>query len=241
MTETTKEHNEQELLAMGYDEEQLEEIIEMQDLLANGNPCIVSITTDDEHLLDWLHDNDIEPFELEIVDFDIETYMVWVRDCDYGIQINECQIVEAGYLTDEEELERGIALLCAIGENLDQLQNVAFEGRYTYSIGGHEYSVVNDDERQEIAIEYIEDTLWAFNASFLAEMTDYDLLPVFEAMQKADMCESANEPIKCLVEKFSSIEKLVDRATSYDGYGHYLSNYHGNELEHGNFYIYKTN
>ena len=141
------------------------------------------------------------------------------------------------------QLEKALALLKMLDIEDSKIEGIEVSeyNESEFTIDGAEYLVLDEEERETETKEYIEQSLWAFNPSFLAEATDWDLKPVFEAMVKADMCESANEPILCLVEKFSSLEALVELAVSYDGYGHFISHYDGCENEENGFYIYRTN
>ena len=108
---------------------------------------------------------------------------------------------------------------------------------------GHEYMVLTEPEADEKVREYIKESLWAFNASFLSSFTD---LPeeIFEAMQ--EQCEGANDTILKLVENNGSgLSNLVEDAIGADGRGHFISSYDGQEYEasvNGNdYYIYRTN
>lgn len=143
------------------------------------------------------------------------------------------------------ELDKAMALAEVLGLDLEGDSEITLDGNFTFEVDGMEYNVLDGEERVEEVTEYIKDTLWAFNPSFLAQETDYDLLPVFEAMVKADMCESANEAILCLIEKLTTLEDFVESATSADGYGHFLSHYDGCELEVykgiETYYIYRQN
>lgn len=240
MTNVTK-YNEKELLEMGFDGDKVEQILATQDILINGTPTIISIDTKDNNLLEWLENSDLAPQDLEIDRFEIESYSLWIENFDHAISINDCHIVNNVNGLDSNEIERAIQLLYALEEKLDEIENVSCGGGNTFEYGGAEYDILNEDERNENATDYIKDSLWAFTPSFLAEMTDYDLLPIFELVRKNNMCESANEAILCLIEKFSSIEDFVYEVTSQDGYGHYLSHYDGNEYEQGDYFIYRTN
>lgn len=111
-----------------------------------------------------------------------------------------------------------------------------------YTIDGDEYLILDEDEREEAATEHIKESLWAFNASFLSNMTE---LPeeVFEALQ--DKCEGANEAIEKLIESTCGLEDFVEAAIEADGYGHFLAQYDGEEQEtsvNGTYYyIYRQN
>lgn len=110
------------------------------------------------------------------------------------------------------------------GEELD-LERYEKES-WTTSHG--EYMVLTDEEADERAKAYIEDSLWAFNPWFLAGLTD---MPdsIFEALQP--QCESANEAILAIVERTCGLDKLVEDAISADGRGHFLNTYDDEENE----------
>jgi hypothetical protein len=106
-------------------------------------------------------------------------------------------------------------------------------GLTLYAVGhgpyAKEYAVGTDEEMNEAAKQYIEGSLWAFNASFLAEYTD---LPeeIFTALQPK--CEGANDPILQLVERSDGgLEGFVEQAIEEDGRSHFLSSYDGEEHE----------
>jgi len=107
-----------------------------------------------------------------------------------------------------------------------------------------DYSVFTDEEADEAAREYILQSLWAFNADFIAGHTrggySDDLVESIKALQK--QCEGVNDAI------FSMIEDLghfVDEAISCDGRGHFMNSYDGEENEQHidgeTFYIYRNN
>lgn len=103
------------------------------------------------------------------------------------------------------------------------------------------YIVLTDEEADEMAKRYILDTVWAFNASFLAGETGIDQ-EVFEAIQANDRCESNNDAILRLIE---DEQAFVEAAISADGRGHFMNSYDGNENEecvNGTYYfIYRIN
>ena len=97
---------------------------------------------------------------------------------------------------------------------------------FTTNMG--EYIVLRGDEAYQKATEYIEDTLWAFNSNFLAGYTGVDE-SVFE--QLSLQYESANVPVRTLIQANGGLEGFVDEAISADGLGHFLSQYDGEEHE----------
>lgn len=95
--------------------------------------------------------------------------------------------------------------------------------------------LVDVDEREEELQNNIENSVWAFNPTFLACFTK---LPeeIFKALQ--DQCEGANDTVMALIQsngphhsKKQNFEAFCEEATLYDGYGHFLSPYDGEEHE----------
>ena len=109
----------------------------------------------------------------------------------------------------------------------DWLEETQSELEYDDSYN-QDYMVLTDSEADEKAEEYIKDSLWAFNASFLSSVTGFTI-SIFEAIQANDKCESNNEAILQLVG--DNFDSLVQDAISYDGRGHFLNTYDGNEEE----------
>jgi hypothetical protein len=111
-----------------------------------------------------------------------------------------------------------------------------------FSLGSKEYAIGTDREADEAAQEYVKDTVWAFNASFI--LSECDLPRELESAIKAfqlDKCESSNDALLALVEKCTTLEDFTQSAVSADGRGHLLSPYDGNENEDGDFFIYRLN
>lgn len=129
---------------------------------------------------------------------------------------------------------------------VDDLKESYSENRFEY--GNQEYLVVNEDEREEEVKEYIRESLWAFNANFIlnnSKISDQAGNKVEKALKKMqeELCEDANELVFALLTDF---DDFVEEAVSADGYGHFLSQYDGEENEvqdkEGNwYYIYRTN
>jgi hypothetical protein len=106
------------------------------------------------------------------------------------------------------------------------------------------YIVLTDSEADDKAAEYIKDSLWAFNASFLASETGLDE-EIFQAIQDNGRCESNNDIIYNTINKLGNMDEFIDAAISADGRGHFMSSYDGNENEetvNGEmFFIYRIN
>lgn len=89
------------------------------------------------------------------------------------------------------------------------------------------YIVLTDAEADDKATEYITESLWAFNASFLSSFTGIDI-EVFEAIHNNNRCESNNKAIASMID---DIDQFVIEAVSADGRGHYINSYDGAEAE----------
>lgn len=114
----------------------------------------------------------------------------------------------------------------------------------TFEYGREEYLVCTEEEADERCEDYILDTLWAFNTSYIMNYidtrTDYDeksLRKCLVAIQ--ELCEDSNYLIKLLVG--NRLGEFIDDAISTDSRGHYLASYDGEEIEEGDYFIYRTN
>lgn len=98
------------------------------------------------------------------------------------------------------------------------------------SIGRREYAIGDDEEADDATLEYIKESLWAFDADFVAGFIgDYDLVPAIEALN--EKCEDGNAGMLALIKMGGTIEEFADDAISADGRGHFLSGYDGEEIE----------
>ena len=113
----------------------------------------------------------------------------------------------------------------------------------------NEYSVLTNDEADELAYDYIMETLWAFSTSFLAGETGIDE-EVFIALANNGKCEGNNDAIASLIKQTKPnpnqhpLQEFVDSAVGHDGRGHYINRYDGTEHEvkvgRKTFYIFKV-
>ena len=138
-------------------------------------------------------------------------------------------------------MNRKLALINYLKEGLTQEEIKEGYDSCIFLIQG-EYMVLNEQERNEKVKEYIQETLWAFLPSFLAEEIG---LPeeVFRAI--SEKCESGNDAILALVEKTCGLDAFVKAAVEADGYGHFLASYDGKEgkvtVEGEDYFIYRIN
>jgi hypothetical protein len=105
-----------------------------------------------------------------------------------------------------------------------------YNGLQVIEIDGKEWALFTDEEADKAVKSYIEESLWAFNKSFLSDQTG---LPeeVFSTLQQDG--ESSNDAILSIVKKCGDMDTLVSDAVSSDGRGHFLSPYDGHEKEWG--------
>jgi len=107
--------------------------------------------------------------------------------------------------------------------------------------GSAEYLVLTDAEADQQAADYILESVWAFNADFLAPyLPDGIDADHIEAM-RGDQCEGFNDAAVALVKAGRGMDRLIKDAIGTDGRGLFLATYCGNEWEQGDLYIYRTN
>ena len=131
----------------------------------------------------------------------------------------------------------------ALAEFLDVEENEVQENSWgTYStINSDEYLVLTDDEANEKVYEEIENSLWAFNAEFIIEMTGLNSgVKSLRTMQE-NSCEDCNDFIRAIIDGTCGMECFVESAIESDGRGHFISYYDGEENENGEYFIYRIN
>lgn len=123
-------------------------------------------------------------------------------------------------------------LIIALAEEFDcSVQDVVDMGDGEFSIDGLYYLVLTEDEADDRVADYIEDSLWAFTPNFLSSVTGVDS-EVFEAIQANGRCEDNNDAIMSIISATNtSIEEVAGEAISWDGRGHFLDRYSGEEIE----------
>lgn len=162
---------------------------------------------------------------------------VWL----YDISRMTCEEKESFGWNVEESERRAEALVLALGDAIEEKENVTEHGHdedvYTYN--GNCYLVVNDEEADRRAHDHICESLWAFNTDFILDHVpghfNSSAVSAFSRMQQ-ELCEDANSLIAAMIPDVSG---FVDDAISADGRGHFLASYDGEELEHGEFFIYR--
>lgn len=110
------------------------------------------------------------------------------------------------------------------------------DNQYTY--GNEEYLVLTDEEADQLADNYIRDSVWAFNASFIeAFVPDGITEDIIKIIQ--EKYEDANKPLLSLIG--DNLDMFIRDAIASDGRGHFISMYDGEEVEEGDYFIYRTN
>ena len=120
----------------------------------------------------------------------------------------------------------------------------------TFETEQGDFLVLTDKEADEKCKDYIKDTLWAFNTSFILEhmrgyknTNDFEDRCITNALSKLqeDLCESANPLIERLID---DLDEFVKDAVDADGRGHFLASYDGDEREvevdGTKYFIYKN-
>ncbi len=131
---------------------------------------------------------------------------------------------------------------------LENSDDILDKGDNLFSHGKCEYLVLTDTEADEGYADYIESSIWAFNAPFLVpfikacdRLSDKETELFIEMIQYAQENEydGCNNMILALVG--DRLNDLVKEAISCDGRGHFLSSYDGYEHEEGDYFIYRVN
>lgn len=117
----------------------------------------------------------------------------------------------------------------------------------TYEHGRCEYMVLTNAEAEVEAKKRILDDVWAFRASCLirhvkgyaklSQEQEKTLVEAIEMLQDK-LCENANPILSAMI---NNIDIFVADAIDADGRGHFLASYDGEEVEAGEFFIYRIN
>lgn len=130
----------------------------------------------------------------------------------------------------------------------EEAEEASFDPRFdSFECGSWEYKVYTEEEADKAAREEILETLWAFNPEFILYHTDFynhstdredDEFVAGLSKLQGSLCESANPIVKALI---VDLDHFVSQAIREDGRGHFLSHYDGEEVESGDFYLYRIN
>jgi hypothetical protein len=157
--------------------------------------------------------------------------------------MNEEQLKASLWINVTEEMgvdDKGIALAIHLRDKGTFTPSDFEEAQHW--VDCEDYLVATDEEAYEECVDYISETLWAFNASFLAGETGLSE-EVFTRL--AEGYESSNEAIEALIDGTCGMGNFIQSAISADGRGHFLAGYDHEENEvtyNGTtYYIYRRN
>jgi hypothetical protein len=130
-----------------------------------------------------------------------------------------------------------------LGEDEGTIEEGRFDawGLTTFEVSGETYAVGTDEECDAACFEYIKDSVWAFNATFILSQCGLplELVEAIQSFQQKE-CESANNALLALIEKTCGLPKFVRTAIGLDGRGHFLASHDGDEISLGNgFFAYR--
>lgn len=110
----------------------------------------------------------------------------------------------------------------------------------TFDAPGGDYMVLTDEEANQKARDYILDSAWAFNKSFLNGHSEaISNIPDKDYNEMAGrLRESFNKAVLAMID---DEESFIDDAIASDGRGHFLSTYDSEENEQGEYFIYRVN
>ena len=111
----------------------------------------------------------------------------------------------------------------------------------TLEADGSEFLVLTDEEADAKAYEEIEESLWAFNADFIIDMCGFSGGEKSLIAMQRESCEDCNEFIKAMIKGTCGLNFFMNRAIKYDGRGHFISGYDGEEVEQDEYFIYRVN
>lgn len=133
-----------------------------------------------------------------------------------------------------------IALAEYFGVGVQDIVEIDYD---IFKIDGIYYYVLNEDEANDRAEEYIRDTIWDFRPRYLADCTD---LPeeLFEVLAEHNRYEFNGYIIEQIIDKTCGMQYFIERTISGGGRGHFLNFYDGVEHEIGRvgdeyFYAYR--
>jgi len=165
--------------------------------------------------------------------------MIQINKLNKGANMNQVEQVEIKKDDDLIKNERVKALKNHLELNDEETNQITLENGKYFHFGDKEFLVLTEDEAEEKATDYIKESVWAFNSSFLSSHTGIDE-DVFKLL--SEKCESSNDAILSMIKDF---DHFVGDAISSDGRGHFIASYdhdeHIEEINGDEYFIYRTN
>lgn len=152
-------------------------------------------------------------------------------------------MVQVQLTSSRLEQAAALALECEV----EDLKKESYDhyGLSIFSYAGLEYAIGDDAQAEAAAGEYIKDSLWSFNPSFIISHSKAGYNPELEKClreMQEKLCEGANSLVEALIE---DIDSFIEDAISADGRGMFLSPYDSNEqeitIDSETFYAYRLN
>jgi hypothetical protein len=135
---------------------------------------------------------------------------------------------------------RCLALAKHLGADPEDISE-SIQGDFTFDDDdGGEWLVLTDEEANDRAASYIRDSVWAFNASWIADYTPNGIDEDTVKAIQGDRCEDANAPLTALIEAGRGMKDFIEDSIGADGRGHFMSSYDGEEHESEGYYLYRV-
>jgi hypothetical protein len=121
----------------------------------------------------------------------------------------------------------------ALGCDVEDLEKESYDhyGLAIFSGAGMEIAIGTDEKADQAASEYISESLWSFNPSFIlshSRVTYSDRLQKALVHFQKELCEDANPLVEALIK---DMDHFVSDAISAGGRGRFLSFYDSEEQE----------
>lgn len=155
------------------------------------------------------------------------------------------QLNEAGFTDEDHAKVRALCSFLNCDPSELSLERHEHYGMTVFSQGNAEFAIGIDAEADKAARESIEQSVWAFNASFILSECNLpdELEDGLRAWQEKE-CEGANDALLRMVNRLAG-DSFFESAIQADGRGHFLAGYDNEENEEKigdtRFYIYRTN
>jgi hypothetical protein len=123
-----------------------------------------------------------------------------------------------------------------LGVESDEISEARFDcyGLTVLEVGRESYAIGDDSQAYQACKAHIEDSVWSFKGSFIAEACGlpYELGEVLSGYS-SEKCEGANDALLALVKRTCGFDAFACAAIGEDGRGHFLASYDGDEINLG--------
>jgi hypothetical protein len=120
-----------------------------------------------------------------------------------------------------------------MGCDIEDLTEECYDiyGLRIFSNGGEEWAIGTDEEADKACANYIKQSLWAFNASFILSHSKVKYSEKLEKCLKQmqeKLCEDCNDLVEAIIK---DLDAFIQDAKIADGRGRFLSSYDNEEVE----------